>query len=114
MIWSESSRCRDAAAAAGSWGRSVLFRKRITGIFRCSSRRQRVRVCGWTPSVALITSTAASSTPRARSISPEKSVCPGVSRNVRSVWFQVRRASFEKMVIPRSFSMGSVSRKASP
>ena len=41
--------------------------------------RASTRVCGCTPSTAEITSTAPSSTPRARSTSATKSLCPGVS-----------------------------------
>jgi len=77
-----------------------------------SSSRQRVRVWPWTPSVPLTTKMAKSSTWRARSISAEKSTCPGVSSRVIPQSFQVSRACLEKMVMPRSRSWASVSRKA--
>ena len=78
-----------------------------------SSSRQRVRVWAWTPPAPLMTSTAQSSTPSTRSISAEKSTCPGVSSRVRAVSPQVSSACLAKMVMPRSRSWASVSRKAS-
>ena len=53
-------------------------------------------------------------TQTARSVSPEKSAWPGVSRRVKSKSLYEKRACLEKMVMPRSFSWASVSSQASP
>ena len=99
-----------------SWSapaRSILLTNRKVGMWYRSSSRHSVRVWPWTPSVPLMTSTAQSSTWRVRSISAEKSTWPGVSSSV--TWWSGRSktACLEKMVMPRSRSMASVSRKAS-
>ena len=72
-----------------------------------------VRVCPCTPSVPLMTRMAQSSTWRVRSISLEKSTWPGVSSRVTSTPGSGSTACLEKMVMPRSRSSASVSRKAS-
>ena len=90
--------------------RSILFTNRKTGIRCRSSSFQRVRVCSLIPAVASITSTQASSTARVRSVSAERSTCPGVSRNENSTPPKFRTVCFEKIVMPRSFSCVQVSR----
>ena len=60
-----------------------------------------------------MTRTAQSSTRSVRSASAEKSTWPGVSSNVTSTVSRDSTACLEKMVIPRSRSMASVSKKAS-
>ena len=69
-------------------------------------------VWAWTPSAPLTTKTAQSITCKARSISLEKSTWPGVSSNVISSSFKGKIACLEKIVIPRSRSWASVSKKA--
>ncbi len=56
---------------------------------------------------------AQSSTASARSASAEKSTWPGVSSKVSSTFSSGSTACLEKMVMPRSRSKVSVSRKAS-
>ena len=104
---SASSRSRSAPA----W--SILLTKRKTGTPYRSSSRHRVSVWLCTPSAPLMTSTAQSSTRSTRSVSAEKSAWPGVSTRVSSAFSRGRMACLAKMVMPRSRSMGSVSRKAS-
>ena len=48
------------------------------------------------------------------SISGEKSTCPGVSNSVKVRSSAAKIACLEKIVMPRFFSMASVSKKASP
>ena len=84
--------------------RSILLMNRKVGTPRPSSSLHRVRVWPWMPSVPLTTSTAQSSTPSTRSISAEKSTCPGVSSRVSAVSPQVSSACLAKMVMPRSRS----------
>ena len=73
-----------------------------------------VRVWLCTPSGAEITRMAQSKTSRVRSVSAEKSTCPGVSSSVADLLPRLSRASLEKMVMPRWRSRAKVSRKASP
>ena len=74
-----------STAARSAPARSILLIKRKAGTWYRSSRRQRVRVWAWTPSVPLMTRMAQSSTWRVRSASAEKSTWPGVSSRVISV-----------------------------
>ena len=71
-------------ASFPSLGWSILLTKRKTGTPASSSSCHRVSVWPWTPSAALTTRMAQSSTCRARSVSAEKSTCPGVSTRVSS------------------------------
>ena len=98
---------------------SVLFRKIIVGIFRFCSSLKSVTVWLCTPSAQETTSSAASSTDSARSISPEKSTCPGVSISVTKSGSPPETghesvACSVKIVMPRARSIGSSSMKASP
>ena len=79
----------------------------------CCNSCQSVSVWLCTPSRPLITKMAASNTCKVRSVSAEKSTCPGVSSKVMVFSGRGRMACLEKMVIPRSRSSGLVSRKAS-
>ncbi len=108
------SRSSASRAFGSTPGRSVLFTKRNTGTPYRSSSRQSVRVWLCTPSAPLTTSTAQSSTCMVRSASVEKSTWPGVSSSVTSVSGSGRIACFEKIVMPRSRSIASESRNASP
>ena len=90
-----------------------MLTNRNTGTPYRSSNRHSVRVWPWTPSVPLITRMAQSSTRSVRSVSAEKSTWPGVSSSVTSKSPSGSTACLEKMVMPRSRSMASVSRKAS-
>lgn len=98
---------------------SVLFRKIIVGICRFCSSLKSVTVWLCTPSAQETTSSAASSTDSARSISPEKSTCPGVSISVTKSGSPPETghesvACSVKIVMPRARSIGSSSMKASP
>ena len=81
--------------------RSIFVTNRKVGILCRFSSRQSVSVWACTPSLPEITSTAQSSTGRVRSISAEKSTCPGVSSRVTAVSVQSSMACLEKMVMPR-------------
>ena len=111
----EESRRRSSSSTAvrSAPARSILLTNSNTGTPYRSSSRHSVRVWAWTPSVPLTTSTAQSSTRSVRSVSAEKSTWPGVSSSVTSVSSRGSTACLEKMVMPRSRSMASVSRKAS-
>ena len=108
-----SSRVRRSSisAASSAPARSILVINKNVGIPCLFSSRQSVSVCACTPSLPEITRTAQSSTGRVRSISAEKSTCPGVSSRVSNVPDQSSMACLEKMVIPRSRSRLCVSRK---
>ena len=110
---SSRSRSWESSLSRPVSGWSILFTKTKVGTPCRASSRHSVSVWPCTPSAPLTSSTAQSSTCTARSVSAEKSTCPGVSSRVIPQSFQVSRASLEKMVMPRSRSCQSVSRKAS-
>ena len=95
-------------------GRSILLRNKKVGIPRLLRSFHKVLVWLCTPAGALTTKMAQSSTESVRSISAEKSTCPGVSRSVAWMSPASSTACLEKMVIPRWRSRAKVSRKASP
>ncbi len=99
--------------AAWSTGWSILLRNRNTGTLWRSKSRQRVRVWPWGPSGPETTRRAQSRTWRVRSASAAKSTWPGVSSSVSSTSGRGRTACFKKMVMPRSRSRLSWSKKAS-
>ena len=89
--------------------RSILFTNRSVGIRSRWSARIRIRVCGWTPSTAEITSTAPSRTLSTRSTSAMKSGWPGVS--IRLTWTSpsANEVTADLIVIPRWRSRSRVS-----
>lgn len=106
-------------AGASAPSLSVLFRNMSVGIFRARSMRKSVTVWLCTPSAQETTSSAASSTDSARSISPEKSTWPGVSISVTqsgepSASRSSSDACSQNIVMPRARSSGSPSMNASP
>ncbi|CAM4062270.1 hypothetical protein HEMA109418_07515 [Helcobacillus massiliensis] len=81
---SEARPSRRSVASPTTWsmrasGRSTLLTTRITGSFAASALRSTKRVCGSGPSEESTSSTTPSTMDRARSTSPPKSACPGVS-----------------------------------
>ena len=102
-----------SSAALSAPARSILLTNKNVGIWYRSNSLHSVRVWPWTPSVPLMTKIAQSSTCSVRSISAEKSTWPGVSSSVTAAWGSVSSACLEKIVMPRSRSIASVSRKAS-
>lgn len=94
-------RTRWSAWRTSEPGRSTLLSNSTVGTpIRCSAR-QMTTVCGCTPSTADSTSTAASSTPRARSTSAMKSGCPGVSRRFTSRSSIASVVTAARIVMPR-------------
>src|SRR4029077_16349884 len=93
-------------------GRSTLLTTRITGSFDSSALRRTKRVCGSGPSEASTRSRTPSTMVRARSTSPPKSACPGVSTmlNLTSPWLTA--VFLARIVIPfsRSRSIESITR----
>jgi hypothetical protein len=67
------------------------------------------RVCGIGPSCASISSTTPSTIDSARSTSPPKSACPGVSTMLMCVPSQLTAQFLARMVMPRSRSMALLS-----
>ena len=66
-------------------------------------------VWGMGPSCASINSTTPSTMDKARSTSPPKSACPGVSTMLMCVPFQLTAQFFAKIVMPRSRSIALLS-----
>ncbi len=95
-------------------GWSILFTNKNTGTSYLFNNFHNVYTSPCTPSLPSITRIAASSTCSVRSISAEKSTCPGVSNRVISTSFHRILACLEKIVIPLFLSMSPLSRKASP
>jgi hypothetical protein len=67
------------------------------------------RVWGMGPSCASISSTTPSTMDKARSTSPPKSACPGVSTMLMCVPSQLTAQFLARIVMPRSFSMALLS-----
>ena len=89
--------------------RSILFTNSRAGTRSRCSARIRMRVCGWTPSTAEITSTAPSSTLSARSTSAMKSGWPGVSIRLTVTSPTVNDTTADLIVMPRCRSSASES-----
>ena len=104
---------RSKAALTTCWGRapglSTLFTTKIG--FRPRARAFLVtkRVWGMGPSCASISSTTPSTIDKARSTSPPKSACPGVSTILMWVPSQLTAQFLARIVMPRSFSMALLS-----
>jgi hypothetical protein len=89
--------------------RSILFTNSTAGTCSRCSARIRMRVCGCTPSTAEITSTAPSSTLKARSTSAMKSGWPGVSIRLTVTSPTVNETTADLIVMPRCRSSASES-----
>src|SRR4051794_3133802 len=94
--------------------RSILFTNSKVGTRSRCRARIRIRVCGWTPSTAESTSTAPSSTPRARSTSAMKSGCPGVSTTLTVVPSSGNDTTAALIVMPRRRSRARLSVRVVP
>ncbi len=86
--------------------RSILLMKLTRGTWNLSACRHTVSDCGSTPSTALKTTTAPSSTRKLRSTSMVKSTWPGVSMRCSSWPRQLNVVAAAVMVMPRSRSSG--------
>ena len=109
-----ASRSAAIVASTSAPTRSILFAKTRNGIRSRSRMRISTRVCAWTPSTADTTSTAPSSTARARSTSATKSEWPGVSMRLTRVSPTVNATTAERIVMPRARSTASESVTVSP
>src|SRR5882757_3814802 len=95
-------------------GRSTLLTTRITGSFDSSALRRTKRVCGSGPSEASTRSSTPSTMVSARSTSPPKSACPGVSTMFSLTPPWLTAVFLARIVIPfsRSRSIESITRSA--
>ena len=90
-------------------GLSTLFTTRIGRNPKAKAFLVTKRVCGIGPSCASINSTTPSTIDKARSTSPPKSACPGVSTILMWVPSQLTAQFLAKMVMPRSRSIALLS-----
>ena len=95
-------------------GRSTLLTTTIGVKFCSKAFFNTKRVCGIVPSKASTTNKTPSTIPMIRSTSPPKSACPGVSKMLICLSPTLTAVFFDKIVIPRSFSMSFVSIARSP
>ncbi len=89
------------AASTSAPPRSTLLTNRKVGTPTSRSARQMTTVCGWTPSTADRTRTAASRTVRDRSTSAMKSGWPGVSRTLTVRSPRSKEVTAARIVMPR-------------
>ena len=102
---SSSASVRWSSISSGSMpGRSYLFTNAISGMPRARATRNSCSVCGSTPRAASIRITAASTAASTRSVSSEKSLCPGVSSRLNTTPPCSKRSTVEETEIPRRCS----------
>ena len=82
-------------------GRSYLFTNAISGMLRARATWNSCSVCGSTPRAASIRITAASTAASTRSVSSEKSLCPGVSSRLKTTPSCSKRSTVEVTEMPR-------------
>ena len=85
-------------------GRSYLFTNAISGIPRARATWKSCSVCGSTPRAASIRITAESTAASTRSVSSEKSLCPGVSSRLKTTPSCSKRSTVDVTEMPRRCS----------